>query len=185
MIGLVFTSLSFAAPLAEVPATVGAPITLDGQARSIDAVESAKYLDYSVGVVIPAAPEVVWSVLTDASGYARWNSTVTSLEGDVAPGGHLELRIKADAKRTFELEVSNYEAARSMVWEDGNKSFRGRRLFTLAPTPDGGTAFTMREVFTGKMMKMIAPHLPDFRADFEAFAADLARESERRATSGS
>lgn len=55
------------------------------------------------------------------------------------------------------------------------------RTFTLQPRADGGTDWTMKEAFSGSMMKMIAPKLPDFGPSFDTFAADLKREAERRA----
>jgi hypothetical protein len=70
-----------------------------------------------------------------------------------------------------------------MVWQDGGKAFLGVRTFTLTANASGGTDFTMKEVFTGSMMKMVAPKLPDFGPDFEAFARDLETEAERRAGS--
>ena len=39
----------------------------------------------------------------------------------------------------------------------------------------------MKEAFTGAMLTMIAKKLPDFGPEFDAFAADLKTEAERRA----
>jgi uncharacterized protein YndB with AHSA1/START domain len=149
----------------------------------VDAVADNKYLHYAVGRHIEAAPEVVWAVLTDAPGYTDWNSTVVALDGVIEDQGELELQVHVAPGRTFPLTVSRFEAPRHMVWEDGNESFRGVRTFTLTAA-DGGTDFTMKEAFTGRFMKMIAPKLPDFTADFDAFARDLAREAESRVPAG-
>jgi uncharacterized protein YndB with AHSA1/START domain len=164
------------------PAAASLPIPLTGTPVRVDAVEQSRYLSYAVGRTIAAPPAVVWAVLVDGAAYPTWNSTVTSLEGAVVPERELELRVKIDPRRTYELDVSAFVPERAIVWEDGSDKFRGRRTFTLAPTPDGGTEWTMREVFTGSMMKMIAPHLPDFTSDFQAFGDDLAREAERRSS---
>jgi uncharacterized protein YndB with AHSA1/START domain len=161
------------------PAAASAPIALDGAHSRLDAVESDKYLHYAVGQHIDAPPETVWAVLTDVDDFARWNSTVTSLEGTLEQGGQVVLTSRAGGKRKFKLEVSTFNAPRTMVWEDGNNAFRGVRTFTLTPR-DGGTDFTMKEAMSGSMMKMIAKKLPDFGPDFDDFAADLAREAESR-----
>jgi uncharacterized protein YndB with AHSA1/START domain len=177
---LLFVSLAFAKPLPPPPANANEPTPLDGQSQKLDAVDDAKYLHYAVGRTIDAPPDVVWAVLTDAPDYTKWNSTVVSLDGTIAAGEQIKLVSKI-SKRTFKLTVSTFDPPRTMVWSDGGKSFLGVRTFTLTPTEAGGTEFTMKEVFTGSLMKMIAPKLPDFGPDFEAFARDLEAESERRA----
>ena len=159
------------------PAAATAAVPIDGAAHRLDAVQSNQYLHYAVGVHIDATPERVWSVLTDGANIAQWNSTITSFSGDIVQDGALALQSRAGGKRTFKLTVSTFEAPQRMVWEDGSDSFRGVRTFTLTPS-EGGTDFAMKEAFTGTMMKMIAPKLPDFSADFEAFAADLKSTAE-------
>ena len=39
-----------------------------------------------VAIDIRTTPETVWSLLTDAAAYPTWNSTVLSIEGEIAPG---------------------------------------------------------------------------------------------------
>lgn len=161
------------------PAEVAAPIELDGQASRLT---GKRYLEYRVGVNVPASPEVVWAVLTDAPAYPQWNSTVTSLEGTIAMDERIELKSTVDPKRTFGLTVSTFDAHSKLVWEDGGRAFKGVRTFTLTPREDGSTDVTMAEVLTGSMMGMIEGKLPDFRPSFEAFAADLEREAVRRSS---
>ena len=157
---------SSAPPEASEPVGLGEPASV---------LEGERYLEYRVGVHIEATPEAVWAVLEDASRYPEWNSTVTRLDGEIVEGGALELHSTVDPSRSFELEVSAVEPQRGMVWSDGGRSFRGVRTFELAAREDGTTDFTMREVFTGTMMGMIAPKLPDFRPSFDSFAGDLKR----------
>jgi uncharacterized protein YndB with AHSA1/START domain len=154
------------------PPEASSPIALDEPAAVLD---GDRYLEYRVGVRVAAEPEVVWALLTDAQGYPRWNSTVISIDGTIAAGEEIELVSKVDPERTFELTVSTFEPARTLVWEDGGGAFKGVRTFTLVPQGDGTTAVTMAEVFTGSMMGMIEGKLPDFRPSFDAFAADLER----------
>ena len=40
---------------------------------------------------IAAPPERIWSLLTDAKGFPSWNSTVTSIDGEIAAGNRLAL----------------------------------------------------------------------------------------------
>ena len=144
-----------------------------------------KALDYSVATTITAAPEVVWAVLTDASQYPVWSSTVVRLDGQIAPDSKIRLVAKVAPERTFKLKVTTFEPLRKMVWEDGNGMFLGVRTFHLTPNPDGTTTFAMSETFSGAMLGMIEKKLPDFTKDFEAFAADLKKEAESRANRAS
>ena len=56
--------------------------------------------------------------------------------------------------------------------------FKGVRTYTFE-TKNGGTDFSMSEVYTGLMLPMIAGSLPDFRPVFEQYAQDLKQEAER------
>jgi hypothetical protein len=137
-------------------------------------------LEYSVATEIAAPPERVWALLADAAGWPRWNTTVTSLEGHIARGHKLKLRVPI-SERTFTPTVAELEPGRRMVWRDGAPPmFTGARVFTLTPSAGGGTDFSMVEVFKGLMLPLIKKSLPDFRAPFERFAADLKQAAERR-----
>ena len=136
---------------------------------------------FSVERAVAAPPAEVWVVLTHAAGYRRWNSTIESLEGEIIPGGEIRLRVKADPKRTFALEVSGFEPPRRMEWRGGMPLglFVGVRRFELAPSGDGGTLFSMSETYHGLLAPLIARALPDLQPAFEAFAGDLKREAEK------
>ena len=43
-------------------------------------------LEHSVATDINADPATIWALLTDAAGYTAWNSTVVSLDGEIADG---------------------------------------------------------------------------------------------------
>lgn len=132
-----------------------------------------------VTIRISAKAERIWSLLTDSAGYPRWNSTVTSIEGQIALGQKIQLRVPIAPKRVFKLKVSEFEVNRRMVWQDGAPPmFKGVRTFTLTPQADGTIEFAMIEVFSGLMLPMIAGSLPDFAPSFERYAADLKRAAE-------
>lgn len=135
---------------------------------------SAFRLRYAVSKHIDAPPEAVWARLTDAATFTEWNSTVSSLEGEIALGSRLALQVPIAPGRTFKPKVVALDAPRRMVWQDGfYPMFQGTRTFTLTPE-DGGTRFDMVEVFRGAMLPLIKGSLPDFREPFERFAEDLA-----------
>jgi len=144
---------------------------------------SAFRMDCAVRTVIQASPEKIWALLTDAAGFPRWNSTVTSIEGEIAEGQTLKLQVPTARGRVFKPKVSQVEPGRSMIWSDGMAPmFKGVRTFALTPNGDGSTEFSMREEFSGLMLPMIKGSLPDFAPVFEAYAEDLKRAAEGRAS---
>jgi uncharacterized protein YndB with AHSA1/START domain len=142
--------------------------------------KTAFRLEYAVAIEIRATPQRLWSLLTDARDFPRWNSTVESIEGDIVQGQRLQLRVKSAPGRVFKPAVRELVAGQRMVWADGMPPmFTGVRTFELVPRAGGATEFRMTEVFRGLMLPMIAGSLPDFAPVFEQYAADLKREAER------
>jgi hypothetical protein len=133
----------------------------------------------TVRKTIHASPDQIWALLTDADAFPRWNSTVTSIEGRIAEGQTLKVKVPYAATRTFKLKVSGVAPARRMVWSDGMAPmFRGVRTFVLEPNSDGTTNFSMHEAFSGLMLPLIKGSLPDFGPLFETYAEDLRRAAE-------
>lgn len=129
----------------------------------------------SVSTVIKADPAVIWALLTNAADYKRWNSTVISIEGEIAPGEKIRLKSTLDPKRTFKLKVKTFEPEKRMIWGDG----KGNRTYTLTNNGNGTIAFSMTEKIGGLMFPMYAKFIPPFDATFDRFAADLKKEAEK------
>lgn len=141
--------------------------------------ESTFRMQCSVRCDIRASPERIWGLLTDAARFPEWNSTVTSIEGKIALGERLALRVPSAPSRTFKPKVTAFEPQRSMQWSDGMAPmFKGVRSFVLTPKSGGVTELEMTEVFSGLMLPMIKGSLPDFAPIFETYAEDLRRAAE-------
>lgn len=141
--------------------------------------ESLFELSYTVSCDIAAPAERVWGLLTDAPRFPTWNSTVSKVEGTIAPGNQLSIQVPLAPGRTFTPKVTGFDVGREMVWQDGTwPMFQGKRTFTLTPGAAGGVAFRMTEVFTGVMLPLIKGSLPDFLPAFDTYAADLKRAAE-------
>lgn len=133
----------------------------------------AFWLQYSVQAEIPATPASVWTLLTDAAGFPRWNSTVTAIEGDIRGGERLAITVPVAPGRTFRPRVTTFEPFSVMVWSDGQAPFfSGRRTFTLSPT-ESGTRFAMVERFSGIAVPLARRSLPDFGPIFDQYVSDL------------
>jgi uncharacterized protein YndB with AHSA1/START domain len=75
-------------------------------------------MECAVQCAIQASPAAVWRLLTDSTAFPKWNSTVTSIEGDVALGAKLTIRVPV-SERAFTPKVTAFEPEARMVWSDG------------------------------------------------------------------
>lgn len=128
----------------------------------------------SVSATIQADPGIVWALLTNASDYPRWNSTVISIKGEIRQGGNIELKSTLDEKRVFKLKVKEFEPEKRLVWGDA----QGNRTYSLTRGDAGGVRFEMTEKIGGPLFPLFAGYIPSFDESFEGFAADLKKEAE-------
>jgi hypothetical protein len=132
-----------------------------------------------VALNIHAPAAIIWSLLTDASGFPRWNSTVTRVEGEIREGERLRLHVPG-TDRTFTPTVSGVVPDQRMTWTGGfSPVFKGVRTFELRPCADGSTDFLMEERFSGLMLPFVRRSMPDFGPVFQRYANDLKHEAER------
>ncbi len=143
----------------------------DGKASTVKKTFSR---ETTVSIEINTDPSIIWALLTNASDYTRWNSTITSLEGEIEEGGKIRLKSTLDEKRTFKLKVKECDRESRLVWGDG----KGSRVFTLTPESNNSTLFTMTEKIGGLMFPMYSKYIPPFDESFEQFAEDLKKEAE-------
>ena len=129
----------------------------------------------SVSININADAGKVWGLLTNASNFPRWNSTVTSIDGKIALGEKLALKVKLDPKRTFKLKVKELSPQKHMRWGDA----MGDRDYTITPI-EGGVNFTMHEKIGGPLFPLFARMIPSFDEAFDQYAADLKAEAEKQ-----
>lgn len=148
-----------------------ASFTQNGKASTVKTTFSR---ETSVSIEIEADPAIVWALLTKASDYPRWNSTVTAIEGTIAPGEKIKLKSTLDANRTFTLKVKEFDVEKKLVWGDG----QGNRTYTIKKNDGGSVIFSMSEKIGGFMFPLYANMIPPFDQSFEQFARDLKKESE-------
>lgn len=128
----------------------------------------------SVSTKIHADPEIVWALLTHASDFPRWNSTVTSMKGEIREGETIELKSVLDEKRIFKLKVKEMVPEQRLVWGDA----MGSRVYKLVSGDGESTLFSMSEKIGGPLFPLFAGSIPSFDESFERFAADLKKEAE-------
>ena len=147
------------------------PKTREGKATTTKKTFSR---ETSVSTTINADPSIVWALLTHASDFPRWNSTVTSMKGEIRAGGTVELKSVLDDKRTFKLKVKEIVPEKRLVWGDAT----GTRVYTLDKVNGGQVRFTMSEKIGGPLFPLFSGAIPSFDETFERYAADLKKEAE-------
>ncbi len=139
---------------------------------------------YDASETIDAAPEAVWAVLANGAAYPDWESGVERVEGTIASGAQIKVFSEVSPGRAFPVIVSDFEPNRRMTWSGGMPLglFKGVRTFTL--TAQGtGTAFAMREEFSGPLLPLIWRTMPDLQPSFDQFTSGLKQQAEAQAGS--
>jgi hypothetical protein len=129
---------------------------------------------------IAATPDTIWAILTDGARYPEWDPYAERIEGQIAPGAKIVIYTKVAPGRAFPVTVKEFDPGKRMLWASGMPLglFKGERSFTLTPTGDGMVEFTLREEFSGLLLGMIAPSLPDMSEPFRQFTAGLKARAE-------
>ncbi len=122
---------------------------------------------------INAHPSIVWTLLSNADDYARWNSTIISIEGQIEEGEKIRLKSTLAPNRTFKLKIKEMKPHELLIWGDA----MGKRTFRLTEEQEG-TRFTMTERIGSVMFPLFAGKIPSFDEAFEQFTADLKKEAE-------
>ena len=146
-------------------------MTRDGKATTTKSTFSR---ETSVSTTIYADSSIVWALLTNAADIPRWNSTVTSIKGNIRAGETIELKSTLDEKRTFKLKVKEFVPEKRLVWGDA----QGNRVYTLDKDTGKGVLFTMSEKIGGPLFPLFSGFIPSFDESFERYAADLKKEAE-------
>ena len=128
----------------------------------------------SISIEIKADANTIWTLLTNAADYPRWNPTVISIEGNIALNQKINLKSTLDPKRTFKLKVKEVEPEKRLVWGDG----QGNRIYTLTKSDKELVTFSMTEKIGGLMFPLYANYIPPFDKSFEQFASALKIEAE-------
>jgi len=149
--------------------------TLSTMAQSGKATTEKKLFSRTTTIseTIHASPTIVWALLTNATDYSRWNTTIVSIEGEIQKGEKIKLKSTLDPNRTFKLKIKEMITGKKLVWGDA----MGTRTYTLEKREDT-TVFIMTEKIGSFMFPLFASKIPTFDESFEQFTSDLKMESE-------
>jgi len=128
----------------------------------------------AVSIDIQSDKSIIWALLTNATDFPRWNSTILSIVGSIGKGEKIKLKAKLDPKREFKLTVKEFDHESKLVWGDA----MGSRVYTLKTIGNNLTNFSMVEKIGGPLFPLFAKMIPPFDEAFEQFAKDLKKEAE-------
>ena len=149
---------------------------LDGKSRTVKTLFSRTT---TVSNLIHADLSCIWSILTNAEDFARWNSTIISLDGAFKKGNKLIIQSNIDLDKKSIYRVVSVTPEKEMVWVFGNPAvFKSNLTYTVEQNEDGDCVFIMTEVLSGFFAPLILMFTPDFDETFSQFAQDLKEEAE-------
>lgn len=115
-------------------------------------VERPTRISIDTAVDLPAPVEIVWAALIDTSAYPDWNPYHVSVEGDLAIGEKLNVRIEKPNGHNLTIypSVLEIQINQSLVWGGGPRGlFRGEHRFDLERISPDCTRLHHTEVFAG------------------------------------
>lgn len=135
-------------------------------------------------ILIEAAPEKVWEVLTDFEKHPDWNPFIKSIKGEKSVGKKLKVSIKPPdgAGMVFNPVVLKYEENKEFRWKGklGIKGiFDGEHYFILNKTENGNTKFVHGEKFSGILAALMGKTLDKTKDGFKLMNESLKKECEK------
>lgn len=114
-------------------------------------------------IEIDAAPELVWSVITDLASYSDWNPFIVDAHGDATVGGRVDVEMRPEGGKAIRFAPTVTEATAPSEFEwlghlGPRGLFDGRHRFELVPT-EAGTRLRHSEEFTGLLVPLLAKSL--------------------------
>lgn len=135
---------------------------------------------YSASATINASAETIWNILTDASGYPKWDLSMDHIEGRLALGEKLKFFTKL-SPQAFPVKVIAFEPNHKMVLTSGMPLglFKSVRTHSLTQNKDGSIVFRTEEIFSGLLLPVFGKNIPDLTDNFKNFAAALKKQAEK------
>ena len=137
-------------------------------------------MEFKSTVVIEASPEKIWNVLSDLSAWPTWDPFCEKVVGELKLGATVKVFTKLSPGRAFPVKVVELAPGEKMTWSGGMPLglFKGVRTFTLVQAGPGRVTFTLHEIFSGPMLRLIGKSIPDMTDAFNKFGSGLKNKAE-------
>ncbi|MDV7698329.1 SRPBCC domain-containing protein [Chryseobacterium soli] len=134
-------------------------------------------------IIINAAPQKVWEILTDFNNYPNWNPFIKSISGSINIGSTLKVTIEPEEGKgmTFKPLVQSSVKKKELSWL-GKLLFKGifdgKHKFQLIDNGNGTTTFIQSEEFSGILVPFI--NLDKTAEGFNKMNQSLKEQAEKK-----
>lgn len=128
----------------------------------------------SIDIDAPAAK--IWAIVTDAPSHPSFDPNCIRIQGGkAAEGVWLRIYDTLGPERGYLMRVASFSPPRIMIWVGGSRFALLRRMRTFAIEERTRTAchFTLKEEFSGPMLRLARRSIPDMTEAFEGFCRGL------------
>ncbi|WP_284764343.1 SRPBCC family protein [Arthrobacter sp. efr-133-R2A-63] len=130
------------------------------------------------GALICAAPETVWTVITDTAGYAEWDSGIAGVSGEIGHGKNVRIR-PGGLARSVPVAVHRC-GDRAMSWTARLPGGLFKAVRTITVTAENGKSRpAVRDDFTGPLWTLIRKHSPGLARSAEGYAEGVRARPEK------
>jgi hypothetical protein len=134
-------------------------------------------------IEIDAPAAVVWEILMDGSKYHEWNPFITTLEGELVEGRHINVVVSPPDGSDFRFRprLLRCEAPHELRWRGkvlGDFLFSGEHYFILEPRPAGRVRLVHGEDFKGFLVRFLGKQLTATARGFVFMNQALKRRAE-------
>ena len=155
---------------------------------SIEKVSFSHHRIYT-DIVIDAAPDVVWSVLTDTPSYGNWAAFLVAIEGEISDGTKITAVFQTNPRKDKLTRIYHrisVSPGHSFFWaEKGPGGIRDNHHFKVEAAENGTTRFIQTDEIMGGLTWLIGGRLAKmYLLGYQAFNRGLKVEVERRFKAG-
>jgi len=138
-------------------------------------------------IEIDAPPAVVWEILIDGSKYHEWNPFITTLDGELVAGQHLNVVLSPPDGSDFRFRprLLRCEPEKELRWRGkvlGEFLFSGEHYFLLEQGQAGRVRLVHGEDFKGILVRFLGQQLTATARGFVFMNQALKRRAEAMVT---
>ena len=141
-------------------------------------------MELTTEIAISAPASIIWDILVDFKCYEEWNPFITEIEGQLAVGAQLRMRVVPPGTRGTYVDatVLAVEPHRELRWQGSFPGFLKGEHSMCIEQQEGGCRFSQTESFHGVLAPLFRRSLDtDTRRGFELMNRELQRRAEARA----
>ena len=130
----------------------------------------------TAAIDIDATPEKIWAIITDTPSHPSFDPSCIRIQGGKAEEGvWLRIYTTTGPERGVVMRVTSFSPRRMMVWSGGMPFglLRRTRTFAIKERGRGKCRFTLKEEFSGPMLRLAGGSIPDMTEAFESFCRGL------------